>query len=273
MSRYLVTGALLLLLLACGTAAAPTPPPTATPQPAPTLSPRVLVEATATPLPTPTATPEPTANPTPTPTPTLTPTPTAVPATEAAHGESLEGNEPPSSEMASVFPEISEKMKTVRPVYTVYFHSEDWRAPGKNTTVDQVFKLLKMDNIATHDGYRKISPNLVVDLEPDLIIAESIGSVVKNPELSGLHMVTDTAHVPHHIFVMGDGYSFEIDDPGFRDTVEAFAAFAYPDTFTVKEESSEDVLAHPPQADAGGVEEAGQEESGHDHGDGHSHGH
>ena len=262
MSRYLVTGALLLLLLACGTAAAPTPPPTATSQAAPTLAP----EPTATPLPTPTATPEPTA----TPTPTLTPTPTAVPATEAAHGESLEGNEPPSDEMAFVFPEISEKMKTVRPVYTVYFHSEDWQAPGKNTTVDQVFKLLKMDNIAAHDGYQKISPAMVVDHEPDLIIADSIGSVVENPELSGLHMVTDTAHIPHHIFVMWDGYSFEIDEPGFRDTVEAFAAFAYPDTFTIKEESSEDVSAQEP---AGGVEEAGQKESDHDHGDGHSHGH
>ena len=81
-------------------------------------------------------------------------------------------------------------------MYTAYFHSEDWQAPGKNTTVDEVFKLLKMENIATHEGRQQVSPAMVVDHEPDLIIADSIEAVVKNPDLSGLHMVEDTAISP-----------------------------------------------------------------------------
>ena len=88
---------------------------------------------------------------------------------------------------------------------------------------------------------------------------------MENPGLSGLHMVQDTAHIPHHIFVLKEGYSFYVAAPGFRDTVEAFAAFAYPDTFTFEAESVDD--------HGEGHGEEGHEETGHGHGDGHSHGH
>ncbi len=250
MSNYLAIGVVLLLSIACGSAAEPTRAPTATapptltpaPQPTATLSPTLTPAPTATPLPIPTATPEPTVTPT-------------IAAMQESPPEGAEGG---ASLLDSVFPEISEKMKEIRPVYTAYFHSEDWRAPGKNTTIDEVFKLLKMDNIATHEGHQEISPTLVVDHEPDLIIAHSIESIVENPDLAGLHMVHDTAHIPHHIFVLREGYSFYVADPGFRDTVAAFAAFAYPDTFTFEEET----------ADRHG--EGGHD---HDHGEGHSHGH
>jgi len=176
-----------------------------------------------------------------------------IAAMQESPSEEVDGD---TSALDSVFPEISKKLKDIRPVYTAYFHSEDWRPPGKNTTVDEVFKLLKMDNIATHEGHQEISPAMVVDHEPDLIIADSIESIVENPDLAGLHMVHDTAHIPHHIFVLREGYSFYVADPGFRNMVEAFAAFAYPDTFTFEEETAD--------RHGGG---------GHDHGDGHSHGH
>ena len=247
MCKRLAIATLLLLSVACGNAAAPTLEPTSTPIPAPT--PTANPKPTPTPVPTPTLAPEPTA--TPTPEPTLTPTIAATPEPPPS-----EESETYTSLLDSVFPEISEKMKDIRPVYTAYFHSEDWQAPGKDTTVDEVFKLLKMENIVTHEGHQRISPEVIVDLEPDLIIADSIESVVENPALSGLHMVQDTAHIPHHIFVMREDYSFYVADPGFRDTVAAFAAFAYPDTFPSPEESGND-------------HGEGQEEGGH----GHSHGH
>ena len=162
-------------------------------------------------------------------------------------------------------------MKDIRPVYTAYFHSEDWQAPGRGTTVDEVFKLLKMENIVTHEGHRQISPAVVVEHEPDLIIADSMESVVNNPDLAGLHMVQDTAHIPHHIFVMREGYSFYVADPGFRDTVLAFAAFAYPDTFVIEEGPVDDHGER--HDDSGNDPDGSQEEAGHGHGDGHSHGH
>ena len=259
MSKYLAIGALLLLSVACGASTTPTLAPASTPLPTLTPAP----ESTATPQPTPAPTPDPTV--TPLPTPTSMPEPTATPTIAAVHEIPMEEAEDDTSQLDAVFPEIREKMKNIRPVYTAYFHSDDWQAPGKNTTVNEVFKLLKMENIATHEGQQEISPAMVVDQEPDLIIADSIESIVENPDLAGLHMVQDTAHIPHHIFVLKEGYSFYVAAPAFRDTVEAFAAFAYPDTFTFEAELVDD--------HGEGHGEEGHEETGHGHGDGHSHDH
>ena len=242
MRKRFVFGAVLLLSVACASAGAPTPAPTATPPP----------------------TPAPTATPMPTATPKATVTPTIAVAPEPPAGE----HEYDQGLLVAVFPEIGEKMKEIRPVYTAYFHSDDWHAPGKNTTVDEVFKLLKMENIATHEGHKQIRPAMIVDVEPDLIIADSIDAVVKNPDLSGLHMIEDTAHIPHHIFVMREGYSFYVADPGFRNTVQAFAAFAYPDTFVFEEKPADD-HGEEEKDETGDEHTHGQGEGGH----GHSHGH
>ena len=270
MSKYLAIAALLLLSVACGASAAPTLAPTATPR------------STLTP------TPEPTAAPLPAPTsrPTSMPEPTVIPTTATVGESPAEEAEEYTSALNAVFPEISGKMNDIRPVYTAYFHSGDWQAPGENTTVNEVFKLLKMENIASHEGYQEVSPALVVEHEPDLIIADSIESVVGNPDLAGLHMVKDTAHIPHHIFVMKEGYSFYVADPGFRDTVAAFAAFAYPDTFTFNEGAIDDHGAGHDESGSdhdggregvGGDHGEGHDEAGSDHdgghGDGHSHSH
>ena len=94
------------------------------------------------------------------------PEPTATPTIAAVHEIPMEKAEDDTSQLDAVFPEIREKMKNIRPVYTAYFHSDDWQAPGKNTTVNEVFKLLKMENIATHEGQQEISPAMVVDQSP-----------------------------------------------------------------------------------------------------------
>ena len=130
-------------------------------------------------------------------------------------------------------------MAAVEPVWTVYFHNSDWQTPGRNTLMGQVFELLKMENIATHEGYQEISPETVVDAEPDIIIANSVESIVENPALSGLHMAQDPDHVAHHIFVLDGELSFDADDHHFMDAVENLAAFVYPDVFA-QTENTED---------------------------------
>ena len=131
-------------------------------------------------------------------------------------------------------------MESVDPVWTVYLHSDDWLTPGRNTLMNDVFELLKMENVATHEGYQPISPAVILDLEPDIIVADSISSVVFNPDLSNLHMVQDPSHIRHHIFVLSDDYSFSIDSPHFMDALEEFAAFVYPDVFAQEEEADDD---------------------------------
>ena len=117
--------------------------------------------------------------------------------------------------------------------------------------MNDIFELLKLENVATHEGYQPISPEVILDLEPDLIIADSVSSVVLNPALSGLHMVQDPSHIRHHIFVLSDDHSFSIDSHHFLDALEEFAAFVYPDVFAQEEEA----------------------EDGHSHGEGGQHSH
>ena len=161
-----------------------------------------------------------------------TPTATSVPPTEEP--DQTTGIVDPR------FDAIKEKMESVDPVWTVYFHSDDWQTPGRNTPMNDLFELLKLENIATHEGYQQISPNMIVAHEPDIIIADAIESVVENPDLSSLHMVQDPAHIPDHIFVLSEGRSFSKDSHHFMDTVEAFAAFVYPEVFAQKEEKADE---------------------------------
>ena len=178
-----------------------------------------------------TATPTPTPTPAPTPAPAVVPTATIAPATPTFEPEHIPG------EFEARVAAIRQKMDPVEPVWTVYFHGSDWRTPGRNTVMGQVFELLKMDNIATHEGYQEIDPETVVAAEPDIIIADSVDSIVKNPELSGLHVARDAGHVPHHIFVLDGGLSFDVYDHHFMDAVEKLAAFVYPEVFGHSEET------------------------------------
>ena len=219
MIKRLTIVAVLLLAIACGSAATPTLEPTATA----ILTPTPTTEPTATTEPTPTPTPEPTA----------TSTPTATPVPPKGESERLTDKADPRLDA------IREKMESIQPVWTVYFHSDDWQTPGENTLMNDVFVLLKLENIATHEGYQQISPETIILREPDIIIADSIESVVENPDLSGLHMVQDPEHIPDHIFVLSEGYSFSFDNHHFVDAVEEFAAFVYPQVFTQEEKSDQ----------------------------------
>ena len=166
---------------------------------------------------------EPTATPTPTPTPE--PTPTATPLPPRLEDERIAGD------LGAPLDALRTTMGTVEPVWTVYLYSEDWVTPGRNTLMNDIFELLKLENIATHDGYRELSPESIVAMEPDIIITDSLLSVIGNPELSDLHLVQDATHIEHHIFVLREGYSFSPDSPHFMETVEELAAFVYPEVF------------------------------------------
>ena len=213
MKGLMAVVAVLLIVVACGGTPSPTPEPAAT------------LEPTATPTAVPTATP--TRVPTPTPTPTAT---FELSAVEVRH---IVGQSSPRLAV------LIEKMEPVEPVWSVYFHRDDWQTPGKNTLMGAVFKLLKLKNVASHEGYQQVNPGDIIAVEPDIIIADSLESVIENPELSGLHMVQDRGHIPHHIFVLSEGIAFDGDHPRFMDAVEELAAFVYPEVFEDSEGADE----------------------------------
>ena len=131
---------------------------------------------------------------------------------------------------------IVEKMEQVDPTWTVYSHGFDWWSPGRDTLVNDVFELLKLENVADFEGYQQISPETIVADEPDIIMADSPESVVDNPVLSTLHMVEDPDRLSDHIFVLSEGNTFSVAGPRFIDAVEEFAAWVYPNLFPKGEE-------------------------------------
>ena len=126
---------------------------------------------------------------------------------------------------------IQEKMEEVELTRTIYSHGFDWWTPGRNTLVNDVFELLKLENVADFEGYQQINPEVIVASEPDIIMADSVDSVADSPVLSTLHLFEDPEHIADHIFVMSEGNSFNIAGPRFLDAVEEMAAWVYPELF------------------------------------------
>ena len=63
---------------------------------------------------------------------------------------------------------IEEKIEEVEATWTVYSHGFDWWTPGRNTLVNDVFELLKLENVADFEGYQQINPEIIVGNEPDI---------------------------------------------------------------------------------------------------------
>ena len=57
-------------------------------------------------------------------------------------------------------------------------------------------------------------------------------------------MVQDPDHIPHHIFVLGEGLSFSFDNPRFMRAVEELAVFSYPEAFPDREEEEAEAEGH-----------------------------
>ncbi len=120
---------------------------------------------------------------------------------------------------------IEEKVETVETAWTVYEHGFDWWTPGRNTLVNDVFELLKLQNVADFEGYQQISPEVVVAANPDIIVGDP-DSVGSEPAFAGMHSAE-----PHHVFTLSEGNSFSVAGPRFMDAVEEFAAWVYPKLF------------------------------------------
>ena len=120
---------------------------------------------------------------------------------------------------------IREKLADVESTQTIYSHGFNWWTPGNDTLVNDVFELLKLQNIADFDGYQQISPEAVVAADPDIIMGDP-EAVMGEAALSGLHAAED-----HHIFNLSAGNSFSVAGPRFMDAVEEMAEWLYPDLF------------------------------------------
>ena len=120
---------------------------------------------------------------------------------------------------------IREKVAGVEPTKSIYSHGFGWWTPGRKTLINDVFELLKLENIADFEGYQQISPEAVVAANPDIIMGDP-DAVADETALAGLHGAET-----HNIFTLSPEHSFSVAGPRFIDAVEEMAAWAYPELF------------------------------------------
>ena len=98
--------------------------------------------------------------------------------------------------------------------------------PGRGTLVQEVFDLLKLENIAFDiEGYAQISPEVIVDKDPDVIIAGSAEAIEGEAALSNVRAVRNGA-----IYVPPTA-ALSVASPRFVEGIEDLARWVYPGLF------------------------------------------
>jgi iron complex transport system substrate-binding protein len=109
---------------------------------------------------------------------------------------------------------------------TVFQDDGDLWTPGPDTLIGQVFALLKLQNIAHDvDGYAQLSPEVIVERAPDIVIASFGDKISGNPVFAELPAVRDgRVYVP-------DSDALSIPGPRYVEGLEALTKWVYPDLF------------------------------------------
>lgn len=98
--------------------------------------------------------------------------------------------------------------------------------PGKGTMMQEVFDLLKLENVA-HDieGYAQISPEVIVERDPTVIFTSSPESFADEPAFESVRAVR------HGNLVTLGSDALSVQGPRFIEGVEEMARLVYPGVF------------------------------------------
>ena len=98
--------------------------------------------------------------------------------------------------------------------------------PGSGTLVQEVFDLLKLENIAVEiEGYAQLSPEVIVDKDPAVILSDSPESFSGDPAFENVRAVKDGA--VHSL----SRDALSIAGPRFVEGIEEIFRLVYPDLF------------------------------------------
>ena len=98
--------------------------------------------------------------------------------------------------------------------------------PGKNTLVNEVFNLLKTDNIAKEiDGYAQISPEIVVEKNPEIILTPNPQVFLDNQAYKNISAVKN-----RKVYSLKSN-SLSVPGPRFPNGIREIAALIYPERF------------------------------------------
>ena len=119
--------------------------------------------------------------------------------------------------------------KTMEPVGagpTVFQDAGGFWTPGQGTMMQEVFDLLKLENIA-HDieGYAQISPEVIVERDPTVIFTSNPAGFTDEPAFESVRAVR------HGTLLTMSTDALSVQGPRFMDGVEEMARLVYPGLF------------------------------------------
>ena len=121
---------------------------------------------------------------------------------------------------------IKEVMAPIGAGPTVFQDVGSYWTPGSGTLMQEVFDLLRLENIAADiEGYAQISPEVIVEKDPNVIITSSPDTLLAEPALAEVWAVRNEA------FYTPSSDALSIPGPRFIDGVDELARWVYPGLF------------------------------------------
>ncbi len=121
---------------------------------------------------------------------------------------------------------IRAAMEQIEAGPTIFQDVGGFWTPGAGTLVQEVFDLLKLENIAAEiEGYAQLSPEVIVEKDPAVIISGSPESFSDDPAFENVRAVKDGA-----IYSLGSD-ALSIAGPRFVEGIEEIFRLVYPDLF------------------------------------------
>ena len=122
--------------------------------------------------------------------------------------------------------EVEDAMRPIAGGPVVFQNSGGFWTPGSGTLMQEVFDLLKLENAAADiEGYAQLSPEVIVEKDPTIIITSDPEEFYGDPAFAGVRAVRNRAVVS----LPSD--SLSIAGPRFMDGVEELARLVYPGLF------------------------------------------
>ena len=121
---------------------------------------------------------------------------------------------------------IREAIASVGAGPTVFQDVGSYWTPGQGTLMQEVFDLLRLENIASDiEGYAQISPEVIVEKDPKVIITSAPDAIMAEPALADVWAVRNEA------FYTPSSDALSIPGPRFIDGVDELARWVYPGLF------------------------------------------
>ena len=98
--------------------------------------------------------------------------------------------------------------------------------PGRGTMMQEVFDLLELENVGSDiDGYAQISPEVIVDRDPTLIITSDPTAFTDDAAFASVRAVRQNG------LLTLSSDAFSVQGPRFIDAIEELARLVYPGVF------------------------------------------